>query len=191
MKAGKVEPTLKSFKEGKVAQQCIHEYFNLFTNIYTLYLNHTQTKYRRLIFTLKWNYLFGSFLGSHNIMTILSQGSLLVLIIRSAMGLLDQSKFLATYRPALFSKWHFYGFVCDIISCIKIWCLQQCAAWQVNFLSNATKCIAHRNWVRMVVLVWRRTESSCWVIGGGAEDSRSSVITITNMKVKVNERNSV
>ena len=33
MKAGKVEPTLKSFKDGKVAQQCIHEYFNLFTNI--------------------------------------------------------------------------------------------------------------------------------------------------------------
>ena len=91
------------------------------------------------------------------------------------MGLLDQSKFLATYRHALFSKWHFYGFVCDIISCIKIWCLQQCADWQVNFLSNATKCIAHRNWVRMVVLVWRRTESSCWVIGGGAEDSREKV----------------
>ena len=153
MKAGKVEPTLKSFKDGKVAQQCIHEYFNLFTNIYTLYLNHTQTKYRRLIFTLKWNYLFGSFLGSHNNMTILFQGSLIVLIIRSAMGLLDQSKFLATYRPALFSKWHFYGFVCDIISCIKIWCLQQCQPCQVNFLSTATKCIAHRNWVRMVVFM--------------------------------------
>ena len=98
MKAGKVEPILKSSRDGKVAQQCIHEYFNLFTNIYTLHLNHTQTKYRRLIFTLKWNYLFGSFLGSHNIITILSQGSFLVLIIRSAMGLLDQSKFLATYQ---------------------------------------------------------------------------------------------
>ena len=111
MKAGKVEPILKSSRDGKVAQQCIHEYFNLFTNIYTLYLNHTQTKYRRLIFTLKWNYLFGSFLGSHNIMTILSQGSLLVLIIRSPMGLLDQSKFHVS-RYGVFSnvqlaKWTF------------------------------------------------------------------------------------
>ena len=128
-------------------------------------------------------------------MTVLSQGSLLVLIIGSAVGLLDQSRFLATCRPAgpvkneevklgpktirwgfsLFSKWHFYEFVCDVISCIKMWCLQQCAACQVNFLSNATKCVAHRNWVRMVVLVWRRTESSCWVMGGGAEDSREKV----------------
>ena len=63
MKAGKVEPTLKSFKDGKVAQQCIHEYFNLFTNIYTLYLNHTQTKYRRLIFTLKKKLPFWKFFG--------------------------------------------------------------------------------------------------------------------------------
>ena len=46
---------------------------------------------------------------------------------------------------------------------------------QVNFLSNATKCIAHRNWVRMVVLVWMHTESSCWVIGRGVEDSREKV----------------
>ena len=72
-------------------------------------------------------------------------------------------------------KMTFLGIRGDIISCVKIWCLQQCQPCQVNFLSNATKCIAHRNWVRMVVLVWMPTESSCWVIGRGVEDSREKV----------------
>jgi len=63
MKAGKVEPTLKSFKNGKVAQQCINEYFNLFTNIYTLYLKSHTNKISQTDLYTKIKLPFWKFFG--------------------------------------------------------------------------------------------------------------------------------
>ena len=100
----------------------------------------------------------------------------------SAIGLLRPVKSLVTSRAArpakgewvkyetknntmkvfLFSRWPFYWFVCNIISCIKTWCLAavfSLAKW--TFCQPQLNVLHTEIGVRMVVLVWMRTESSC------------------------------